>query len=558
MQIASARLESRRAGNCRTPYRASDTVYGMTAETASRPHAPAGGDRLTAVAVVVVLGAFLSILDTTVVNVAIDTLAGELDAPLATIQWVATAYLLALAATIPLTGWAADRFGAARLFTAAVALFTAGSALAAAAWSPESLIAARVVQGFGGGVVMPAGITLIGHVAGPQRMGRTMSAIGVPMLLGPALGPVLGGLLLDAASWRWLFLVNLPIGLLTLALAARLLPADPPPRPAQRLDRLGLALLSPGLALLVHGLSETASSGSVASAQALAPAVAGVALVAAFVVHALRGDAATAPAPHPAASPASAPATAPTPPSPDRHRPVPLLDLRLLRIRSVAAAAVTLLLLGAGFLGTLFLLPLWFQQLRGETPLHTGLLLLPQGLGAALAMHLAGRAAERFGAGRVVVAGLLPFALGVGALTQVDATTSYLAVEGALLLFGVGMGVTMMPAMTAAYRTLARPQVARATALLTIVQRIGSSLGVALVAVALQRSDVVTSAATDAATLEHTSPTRAADAAATAADAAAAANAFATAFRWPLLFILLALAPALLLARDGRTPPPSG
>jgi MFS family permease len=351
-EIADAAAELGERHVCRTPYRLSDTVYGMSTETPLPPGAPAARDRLTAVAVVVVLGAFLSILDTTVVNVAIDTLARELDAPLATIQWVATAYLLALAATIPLTGWAADRFGAARLFTVAVALFTVGSALAAAAWSAESLIAARVVQGLGGGVVLPAGITLVGQVAGPQRMGRTMSAIGVPMLLGPALGPVLGGLLLDAVSWRWIFLVNLPVGLLTLVLAARLLPADPPPRPTQRLDRLGLALLSPGLALLVYGLSETASSGSTASTQALAPAAAGVALVAAFAVHALRRDA------------------------------DPLLDLRLLRVRSVAAAAVTLLLLGAGFLGTLFLLPLWFQQLRGETPLDTGLLLLPQGLGA--------------------------------------------------------------------------------------------------------------------------------------------------------------------------------
>lgn len=157
-------------------------------------------------------------------------------------------------------------------------------------------------------------------------------------------------------------------------------------------------------------------------------------------------------------------------------------------------------------------------------------------------MHLAGRAAERFGAGRVVVAGLLPFALGVGALTQVGASTSYAAVEGALLLFGIGMGVTMMPAMTAAYRTLARPQVARATALLTIVQRVGSSLGVALVAVALQRNGAITGTAAGAG-------------AAGGGAASAAADAFAATFRWPLLFVLLALVPALLLTRDDDAAP---
>ena len=480
----------------------------MTAEAASPTGAAAPPARLGAIAGVVVLGAFLTILDTTVVNVAIDTLGRELGASLATIQWVATGYLLALAATIPVTGWASDRFGAKRLFAAALALFTAGSALAAAAWSAEALIAARVVQGIGGGAVLPAGITLIGITAGPERMGRAMSAVGVPMLLAPALGPVLGGLLLDAVSWRWLFLVNLPIGLVALALAARLLPPTPPPQPAERLDLRGLVLLSPGMALLVFGLSKTASSGAPTRAAALAPALAGLSLLALFAAHALRRPASDATAGGAASGGAATSGRAPA-----------LLDLRLLRTPSVAASAATLLLLGGAFLGALFLLPLYLQQARGEAPLDTGLLLLGQGLSAAVAMHLAGRAAERFGAGRVVLAGLLPFALGLAGLTQVTATTSYVALEAALASFGIGMGVTMMPAMTAAFRTLARPQVARATALLTIVQRLGSSLGVALVAVALERGAT-----------------------------------FGDAFRWPLLLALLAVVPALLLAREAAAP----
>lgn len=443
-------------------------MYGVTART------------LPAVATVVVLGALLSILDTTVVNVAIEALARELDAPLATIQWVATGYLLALATTIPLSGWGADRFGARRLFLAAVALFSAGSALCGAAWSAESLIAFRVVQGLGGGLILPAGITLIGQTAGPQRMGRTMSAIGVPMLVAPMLGPLLGGALLDAVSWRWLFLVNLPVGALVLLLAARLLPRDPAPTPAQRLDWRGLALLSPGLAALVYGLARIG-----ASADALLPLLAGTLLVAAFTRHALRRDDA-------------------------------LLDLRLLRERTVAAAAATLLLLGGAFLGALFLLPLLFQLARGESAFATGLLLLPQGAAAALTMALAGRLSDRVGAGRVVLAGLLPFALGLAALTRIGPDTGDLALGGALLLFGAGTGATMMPAMTAAYRTLERAQVARATALLTIVQRLGSSLGVALAAVVL-------------------------------GDGRSAAD-FAAAFRWPLLLALAAVVPAIVLA----------
>jgi EmrB/QacA subfamily drug resistance transporter len=455
--------------------------------------------RVAPVAVVVTLGAALSILDTTVVNVAIETLARELDASLTTIQWVATAYLLALATTIPLTGWAADRFGARRLFLAAVAAFTAASALAGLAWSAESLIACRALQGLGGGLIMPAGIVLVGEAAGPRRMARTMSAIGIPLLVAPALGPLVGGALLDAVAWRWLFLVNVPIGLGVLALGARLLPPQAPPRPSLALDRAGLLLLAPALVALVYGLSRIAAGEGAAAVAplgvalapaALLPLAAGALLLVLFAVHALRVR-------------------------------EPLLELRLLREPAVGAAALTLLLLGGAFLGALFLLPLELQTARGATPLETGLLLLPQSVAAALAIALAGRLSERAGAGRVVVAGLLPFALGLLWLTRLGGGAPTAELCAALALFGLGMGATMMPAMTAAYAPLARAQVARATALLTVVQRLGSSLGAALAAVAL------THAQSSGAGLD---------------------DAFADALRWPLLLVLFALAPALVLA----------
>lgn len=442
------------------------------------------------VAVVVTLGAALSILDTTVVNVALETLGRELGASLTTLQWVATAYLLALATTIPLTGWAADRFGARRLFLAAVAAFTAASALAGLAWSAESLIAFRALQGLGGGLIMPAGIVLVGEAAGPRRMARTMSAIGIPLLVAPALGPLVGGGLLAALDWRWVFLVNVPIGVAVWALAARALAPQAPPRPTLALDRRGLLLLAPGLVALVY---------AGVALEAL-PLAAGALLLAAFAVHALRTR-------------------------------EPLLELRLLREPAVAASAATLLLLGAAFLGALFLLPLAFQSARGATPLEAGLLLLPQGLAGAAAIALAGRLSERLGAGRVVVAGLLPFALGLLALTRVSARTPTAELCAALALFGVGMGATMMPAMTAAYAPLARAQVARATALLTVVQRLGSSLGAALAAVTLTHglggASVAQAGALPPARLD---------------------DAFAAALRWPLLLVALALGPALVLA----------
>src|SRR3954471_22072836 len=228
--------------------------------------------KLLAVAGVVVLGAIMSILDTTVVNVAINTLSRDFDTSLSTIQWIVTGYTLALATVIPLTGWGADRFGTKRLYMLSIALFISGSALAGLAWSGGALIGFRILQGLGGGMLMPAGMTILTRAAGPQRVGRVMAIMGVPMLLGPILGPILGGWLVDDVSWRWIFFINVPIGIAALALSLRVLPRDRP-QPAERLDVLGLALLSPGLAALIYGLAETNSAGGFASPRVLVPAL---------------------------------------------------------------------------------------------------------------------------------------------------------------------------------------------------------------------------------------------------------------------------------------------
>ncbi len=206
------------------------------------------------VAWVVVLGAIMSILDVTVVNVAINTLAVEFDTTLPTIQWVSTGYTLALATVIPLTGWAADRFGTKRLYMTSIALFSAGSVLSGLAWSAGSLIAFRVLQGFGGGMLMPLGMTILTRAAGPQRVGRVMAVIGVPMLLGPIFGPILGGWLVDDFSWRWIFFINVPIAAGALFLARRVLPKRrPPARAPARLARAGAAVAGP------RGCSSTGS-----------------------------------------------------------------------------------------------------------------------------------------------------------------------------------------------------------------------------------------------------------------------------------------------------------
>ncbi len=457
-----------------------------------------------AVAVVVVVGAIMSILDTTIVNVALESLARDLRAPLSTIQWVATGYLLALATVIPLTGWAAERFGPRRVWMTVVSAFVATSALCGLAWSAESLIAFRVLQGLAGGMVMPIGMITLAQAAGPRRVGRVMSVVGVPMLLGPVLGPVIGGLIVTHLSWRWIFLVNLPIGLVGLVLAARLLPrgrAEGLRSGPGRLDWRGLLLLSPGVALVIFGLSETSTHGSVALA-GLGPSVAGTALVAGFVLHAWR-------------------------------TPAPLVDVRLFREPGFAAAGATVFLVGAALFGALLLLPLYFQIARGQSPLEAGLLMAPQGLGAALGMNRAGRLTDRIGGGPVVIAGLLMLMAGTVAFTQVRAGTPYGVLEASLVLRGFGLGFTMMPAMAAAYATLERAQVPRATPMLNVVQRVGGSLGTAVLAVVLQRQ--LGGGLGEA-----------------GGSPAAVAAAFAHTYWWAMAITALAVVPAVVLALAQR------
>jgi EmrB/QacA subfamily drug resistance transporter len=411
--------------------------------------------RVLAVAGVVVLGAVMSILDTTVVNVAINTLARDFDTSLSTIQWVVTGYTLALATVIPLTGWGADRFGTKRLYMISIALFIAGSALSGLAWSAETLIAFRVLQGLGGGMLMPAGMTILTRAAGPQRVGRVMAIMGVPMLLGPILGPILGGWLVDDVSWRWIFFINLPIGIVALFLSLRILPKDRP-EPSERLDVLGLALLSPSLALIIYGLAQTTAHGF-GSAAVLVPALVGVVLLASFIWHAL-------------------------------HVSNPLIDLRLFANRTFSTASITLALMVISVFGALLLLPLYFQAVRGESALQSGLLLAPQGIGAMLTMPIAGQLTDRTGIGKIVLPGFALVGLSTLWLTQLQGDTSYVLLSIDLFVMGLGMGLAMMPLFSGAMQTLRKAAVARASTTLNIIQQVAASIGTAVMSVLLTAS----------------------------------------------------------------------
>src|ERR1700759_1360868 len=249
-------------------------------------------DRITPhvwrIAIVVILGAIMSVLDTTIVNVALDTLAKDLHSPLDDIQWVVTGYMLSLAAVIPVSGWAVTRFGAKRLYLVSLVLFTAGSALCGLSWSTATLIGARVLQGLGGGMLMPVGQMILVKAAGPRNMAKVMSAIGLPIILAPVFGPTLGGLLVEHAGWQWIFFVNLPVGIAAVFAALRLLPRDEDLRAtAGRLDALGLAFVASGLVGITYGLAQSGTAGTLVDRSVLVPLILGLGLVAAFVVRAL-------------------------------------------------------------------------------------------------------------------------------------------------------------------------------------------------------------------------------------------------------------------------------
>ncbi len=422
---------------------------------AARPDPVSIPPHVKRIAIVVILGAIMSVLDTTIVNVALDSLTNELSAPLDQIQWVVTGYLLAIAAVLPITGWAANRFGARRIYITSLVLFTLGSLACGLAWNVESLIAFRVLQGVGGGLVLPVGQIILVKAAGPRALPRLMSLIGVPIILAPVFGPTLGGLLVEHAGWEWIFLVNLPIGVLAVIMARRLLPADEPVT-AGRLDGIGLALIATGLVGITYGLAETGVAESLTASIVLVPLVVGLVLVTLFVTRSLRVA-------------------------------EPLLDLRLFANRAFSSAALATFCLGAALFGAMILMPLYFQTVRGEDAVHTGLLLAPQGIGAAVAMAISGRATERVGGGLTALVGVGITIVATVPFVLIGAETSYWLISAAMVVRGFGIGMSMMPAMTAAFTVLRRDQVAHASPQLTVLQRVGGSIGTAIFTVVLQR-----------------------------------------------------------------------
>ncbi|WP_129843263.1 MDR family MFS transporter [Streptomyces sp. RFCAC02] len=452
--------------------------------------------RLNLISFVLVLGTVTTLLDTTIVAIALDHLRTTFDASVAATQWVATGYLLAFVSVIPVSGWLSERLGARRTWMLAVAAFLAGSVLCGLSWSLPALIVFRVLQGAGGGLVLPVTISILTRAAGPHRIGQAMAAIALPGQLAPVLGPVIGGTILDRLDWHWLFYVNVPLCLAALALAPALLPGEPGRR-GHTFDLTGFLLLTPAVTALALGVGRASGTEGFAAPAAWAPLAAGAVLLTGFIVYARRASGR------------------------------PLLDVRVFARRSFGLSGVITFFGGFSTFALSFLLPLYYQQVRGESVLHTGFLLIPQGLGTMSYLLAARRLPDRADGRLLVAAGVLLTMAGIVPFTLADppGTAVLLAAQ---FVQGVGMGACTVPVMALAFAGLHPDEVPRGSAAFSVVQRVGAPFGVAVVAAILQSA-------------LHTATTP-----------AGVLAAFTGTFRWTLALGAVPLLLALFLPRDGR------
>jgi EmrB/QacA subfamily drug resistance transporter len=416
----------------------------VSAGVASNP--PFSMKTILAPLLAVIIGMIMVILDSTVVNVALNKLQQDFDTTLSSIQWTVTGYTLALSAVIPLAGWMTDKFGSKRIFLFTIALFTIGSTLCATAHTVDQLIIYRVIQGLGGGMVAPIGMTVIFKLAPPERRGAVMGMLGIPMLAAPALGPVLSGLLIDYASWQWIFLINVPIGLVAVLVGIKYLPAfDKNKVPA--LDILGMILAPISFAMLAYGVSEAGRTGWTAGPTLTGLIIGGAALLL-FIIAELR------------------------------HKQ-PLLELRVFRSSDFTRGILLMWLSQVCLSCVMILVPIFLQSVKHYSPLHTGLSVLPQAVGAIIFMSIAGPLFDKFGARPLTLPGFAIIAGALFMLSQIGLDTPLFMVILSLFMIGAGMGLSVMSLNTHVLNSAPRGLVSRVTPLTMAALQVVTSFAVA-------------------------------------------------------------------------------
>ncbi len=403
--------------------------------------------------IVVIVGSFMVMLDTTIVNIALPRITNVFGVSVDQSQLILTGYMLALAVVMPAAGYLTDTFGTKRVYLLVMGLFTIGSALCGMAWDINSLVVFRVIQGLGGGMLMPLGTTVIFRAVPPHQRGTVMGVFGLPLILAPVLGPTLGGYLVEYVDWRIIFTLNIPVGVLGLLLGATLL-RETERRPGLRFDTPGFLLSAIGFGGLLLGLSRGAGDGWTAP-HIVAYLFVGAAALVIWVVLEL-------------------------------HTDVPLLDLRVLKNSTYALATGVTFISTLAMFSSMFLLPLFLQNLRGLGALESGLLTFPQAMAAGLMMPISGRLFDRFGPRPPVVVGMLIMFYSTWGLTSLNLATSDNELRWLLIVRGAGMGLMMMPAMTAAMNTVPPHLVARASSLTNVLRQIFGSFGTAIFATLIQ------------------------------------------------------------------------
>ena len=406
-----------------------------------------------AVSVVFVAAMFMTIMDATIVNVALPTIGHDFHTTPTSVDTIAIAFLVSLAVFIPASGWLGDRFGGKRVLLAAIVVFTVASALCGLAMSLGELVVFRVLQGVGGGMLAPVGMAMLMRAFPPAERIRAAAILTVPTTFAPALGPLLGGLLVTDASWRWVFYVNLPIGIAAFAFGLLFLRQETQPHPG-RFDLAGFLLSGVGLGLAMYGVSEGPIKGW-HSTDVLATIAAGVVLLVAMVIVELR--------------------TA-----------EPMVDLRLLKNRLFGASNGVMVLASISFLGALYAVSLYFQDGRGLSALGAGLSIFPEAFGVMAGAQLASRVLyPRLGPRKHVIVGLLGTAISIGLLGLLGPDTSLWWPRVLLVTLGVAMGNIFVPLQAAAFATITPAATGRASTMFNAVRQLGGAIGVAVLTTAI-------------------------------------------------------------------------
>jgi EmrB/QacA subfamily drug resistance transporter len=404
------------------------------------------------VLLVTVIGMFMSILDQTVVNVALPHIISVFNASIDSVQLVVTGYALALAIVIPATGYLQDTFGGKRMWMFSLAAFTIGSMLCGLSWNTQTLIVFRVLQGLGGGMLQPLAMAMIYRVVPPAERGLTMGILGIPLLVAPAIGPTLGGWLVDYVDWRTIFMINVPVGALGLFMALTLL-QETPIRHGLKFDLAGFLTAAVAFSCSLVALSNAPTDGWTAPYIMILLAVGAIFLVAWIAVE-LRVE-------------------------------EPLLDLRLFKDGIFTIGVVVLFVVTTAMFGAAFLLPLFLQEVRHLGAMQTGLLLLPQGVAAAVTMPIGGKLFDKFGARPLMIFGLLLLAIATWMYVTLDVDTPDHIVVIALIIRGASMGFVFMPLQTAMMNRVPLQKISRGSSLTSAIRQLFASFGVAVVTTVL-------------------------------------------------------------------------